>query len=85
MAAQMLNIMLSTIKKVQVAKDPDDFIEVPIQLMLPMGTSYTDAKDACLEFVGVIEDMAKRAQEAAKKAEEEKAPEEVVPEVANIQ
>lgn len=90
MASQMLSIILSSMKKVQIAKDPDQFADVPVNLILPMGLSYADAKDACLEFVGSIEEMSKKALEleAARKAEEEKTeetPESVESEVVNIQ
>ncbi len=70
-SSQMLNIAITTVKKVQTSKDPDQFIDVPVQLFLPMGLTYSDAKDACLEFIGTIEDMSVKAIEAAKKAEEE--------------
>jgi hypothetical protein len=82
MPAQMLSIIVTTVKKVQTAKDPDQFSDFPVQLVLPLGLSYSDAKDACLEFVGAIEEMAIKAAEAAKKAEEDKA---VEPEVVNVQ
>jgi hypothetical protein len=90
MAAQMLSIVITVIKKVQTAKDPDQFAEVPLNLILPMGLSYIDAKDACLEFIGVIEEMSEKAlkAEAERKAaaEAEEKPAEVVePEVVNIQ
>jgi hypothetical protein len=88
MAAQMLSIVITVVKKVQTAKDPDQFAEVPLNLILPMGLSYIDAKDACHEFIGVIEEMSEKALKAEadrKAAEEEKPAEAVEPEVVNIQ
>ena len=59
MSSQMISIVLATAKKVQTSKDPDQFTDMPVQLTLPIGLSYVNAKEACLEFVGMIEEMAK--------------------------
>lgn len=75
MASQLLTVSITTARKVQVNKDPEEFTELPVQLLLPMNISYDNAKDACHEFIGILEEMSKNAakaiEEAKKKEEEE--------------
>lgn len=82
MSMRMLGVIVTTIKKVQTKKDPDEFTDLPVQLILPGGISYENARESCLEFIGTITEMEKIDAENAKKVAEEKT---IEPEVTNLQ